>query len=65
MGIGCSSEGALVRPDLDWRWNSPSSMSFRIGDKVGDYRIVGAVGSGGAGQVFRVEHNLTGRLDAM
>ena len=40
-------------------------MSFQVGDKVGDYRIVGAVGSGGAGQVFRVEHKITGRLDAM
>ncbi len=40
-------------------------MSFQIGDRVGDYRIVGAVGSGGAGQVFKVEHEITGRLDAM
>ncbi|MEZ5366650.1 MAG: serine/threonine-protein kinase [Bryobacterales bacterium] len=40
-------------------------MSFRIGDKVGDYRIVGVVGSGGAGKVFRVEHSVTGRIEAM
>lgn len=32
---------------------------------MGDYRIVGAVGAGGAGQVFKVEHKITGRLDAM
>ena len=40
-------------------------MSFEIGDQVGDYRIVGAVGSGGAGRVFRVEHAITGRVEAM
>ena len=40
-------------------------MSFRIGDKVGDYRIVGMVGAGGAGRVFRVEHPITGRVEAM
>lgn len=40
-------------------------MSFEVGDQVGDYRIVGAVGSGGAGRVFRVEHAITGRVEAM
>ena len=40
-------------------------MSFRIGDIVGDYEIVGVVGAGGAGQVFRVEHRITGRIEAM
>lgn len=40
-------------------------MSFAIGDQVGDYRIVGVVGSGGAGRVFRVEHAITGRIEAM
>jgi serine/threonine-protein kinase len=40
-------------------------MSFEIGDEVGDYRIVGAAGSGGAGRVFRVEHAITGRIEAM
>jgi WD40 repeat protein len=40
-------------------------MSFEIGDQVGDYRIVGAVGSGGAWRAFRVEHAITGRVEAM
>ena len=35
-------------------------MSFQVGDTVGDYKIVSTVGSGGAGQVFKVEHNITG-----
>ena len=40
-------------------------MSFQIGDQVGDYTIVGSVGAGGVGQVFKVEHNITGRIEAM
>ena len=74
--IGYSSEPAGLAASLDWGWKSPCgldlatmkpapSMSFQVGDNVGDYRIVGAVGSGGAGQVFKVEHKITGRLDAM
>ena len=40
-------------------------MGFQIGDNVGDYRIVSAIGQGGAGRVFRVEHRITGRVEAM
>lgn len=40
-------------------------MSFQIGDIVGDYKITGEVGSGGMGRVFKVEHNITRRAEAM
>lgn len=40
-------------------------MGFQIGDQVGDYRVVGAIGAGGVGRVFRVEHAITGRVEAM
>ena len=40
-------------------------MSFRIGDTVGTYKIVAAIGSGGMGEVFRVEHAVTRRVEAM
>lgn len=40
-------------------------MSFGIGDTVGTYKIVSAIGSGGMGEVFRVEHVVTNRVEAM
>ena len=40
-------------------------MSFEIGDTVGTYKIVAAIGSGGMGEVFQVEHLITHRLEAM
>jgi len=40
-------------------------MSFGIGDTVGTYKIVAAIGAGGMGEVFRVEHVVTNRVEAM
>jgi len=36
-----------------------------IGDTVGDYKILAVIGSGGMGHVFKVEHAITRRVEAM
>src|SRR5260370_199002 len=38
---------------------------FGIGDTVGTYKIVAAIGAGGMGEVFRVEHVVTNRVEVM
>jgi len=40
-------------------------MNFSIGEAVGDYRILEELGRGGMGRVFKVEHTITKRLEAM
>ena len=40
-------------------------MGFNVGQKFGDYSITAAVDAGGTGQVYRVQHCLTKRTEAM
>lgn len=40
-------------------------MPLQVGDTVGDYEIVGVLGKGGMGTVFRVRNKLSDRVEAM
>ncbi len=40
-------------------------MELCAGNRVGDYEILGHIGAGGAGSVYRVRHTLTDRIEAI
>ena len=40
-------------------------MGFHVGQTFGDYTITAILGAGGMGRVFKVEHSLTKRTEAM
>ncbi len=40
-------------------------MSFQIGDTVGDYQIIGVLGAGGMGKVYKVKNQISDRMDAL
>src|SRR5271169_3742096 len=40
-------------------------MSFQIGDTVGDYEIIGLLGVGGMGKVYKVKNQISDRIDAL
>jgi eukaryotic-like serine/threonine-protein kinase len=40
-------------------------MSFHVGQTVGDYSVTALLGAGSMGRVYRVEHSLTRRVEAM
>ncbi len=40
-------------------------MSLRLGTRVGDYEVIGMLGSGGMGAVYQVRHLISDRIEAM
>ncbi|MCP5116482.1 MAG: serine/threonine protein kinase, partial [bacterium] len=40
-------------------------MVYEIGSRVGDYKIVAALGAGGSGMLFKGRHVVTGRVEAL
>src|ERR1700733_3419858 len=45
-------------------WDS-DHMGFHVGQIFGDYSIIAVLGAGGMGRVYKVEHCLTKRIEAM
>ena len=54
-----------VKRKLSRRPRYSQNMALEIGDTVGDYRIIGVLGRGGMGKVYRVRSLLTDRDEAM
>jgi eukaryotic-like serine/threonine-protein kinase len=40
-------------------------MSITVGDHVGDHEVIGTLGSGGMGHVYKVRHAISHRVEAM
>ena len=40
-------------------------MSFEVGQRAGDYEVLGRIGQGGMGAVYRVRHAISDRVEAM
>ena len=40
-------------------------MTFNVGDSVGDYQVIGVLGAGGMGKVYKVRNTISDRVEAM
>ncbi len=49
----------------EWRSPAPSAYAFRIGDALGQYRVIRPLGRGGMGEVYEVEHKVLRRRFAL
>ena len=61
----CPKQSCRYSDARPLRYRNRCSMTFEIGQTVGDYHILGVLGRGGMGAVYRVRNTLTDREDAM
>lgn len=55
----------LRRPPAPLLFVPSTRVSVQVGDTVGDYEIVGLLGAGGMGTVYRVRNTLSDRIEAL
>ena len=60
----CSASGWSISGYLN-RWQVEQLKEGRTKFTLGPYRIVNAIGQGGMGHVFKAEHKLLGRIEAI
>jgi len=40
-------------------------MAIAVGDRIGDYEVIGEIGAGGIGRVYKVRHAISHRMEAL
>src|SRR2546429_7488185 len=61
-----SSPGrARLKSAMPCATRTEADMSLEIGNRIGDYEIVAALGAGGMGKVFKVRNVISDRIEAM
>src|SRR5258708_6397863 len=61
----CASNNNARTADFRCRGCITAAMAWTPGTRVGDYEIVGTLGYGGMGEVYRVRHTISDRMEAM
>src|SRR6476469_9160535 len=60
---------SLAPPPPKWATPCPTRnrriMNLEVGATVGDYQVVGILGAGGMGQVYKVRNVISDRVEAM
>jgi len=65
VALGIRAFASCLLAVARFKQNGVTHMAFEIGQRVGDYEVVGTLGAGGLGQVYEVRHTISQRSEAM